>query len=364
MALVGAISAGLVFPIARREVVPARGEDHVDVRSEAVAAFAVLARDPYSRLLVQLFATESIVLGALDVLYVVLAIGVLGLGNSGAGYLNAAFGVGGTVAIAATATLVGRRHLVAPLVLGGLIWSVAFVVLGVRATTAGAFLLIAAAGVGRVLFDVSGRTLLQRTAPSDVLARMFGIVEGLSMVEFAIGSIAVPALIALGGARAALFGVAAVFPLLVLLGWKRLAAADAAATVPVVEIALLRRLPMFAALPPPTLERLAHDLERVDAEAGTVVMHQGDRGDRFYVIADGEAAVEVDGEQVATRGRGEGVGEIALLRNVPRTATVRALTPLRLYALAADPFIAAVTGHDPSAHAAEQLIAERAPATA
>jgi MFS family permease len=364
MAAVVVGSALLVAPLAPRPVDAVPDEPSASTAAEAVAAFRVVARDSYSRLLVILLSAQSIAIGALDVLYVVLALGVLGLGDSGAGYLNAAFGAGGTIAIAATAALVGRRHLVPPLLLGTGAWSLSLIALGIHASTVAAFLLIGIAGAGRTLLDVSGRTLLQRTAPSDVLARVFGIVEGLAAAGLAVGSILVPILVAAGGARAALIGVGALLPLILLGAAPRLVAVDARANVPVVEISLLRTLPMLAALPPPALERLAQSLEPVESEAGAVLMRQGELGDRFYVIADGEVEVETDGRVVARRGRGEGIGEIALLRNVPRTATVRAVTPLRAYALAKEPFVAAVTGHNPSARAADRLIAGRAPAPA
>jgi MFS family permease len=365
MAGIAAVSALLVAPLAPLGAEPAEEEEvGASAATEAVAAFRLVARDGYSRLLVMLLSAQSIAVGALDVLYVVLALGVLGLGDSGAGYLNAAFGAGGTIGIAATAALVGRRHLARPLLLGAAAWSIALIALGVHASTVMAFLLIGVAGAGRTLLDVSGRTLLQRTAPSDVLARVFGIVEGLTMAGLAVGSILVPILVAVGGPRVALIGAGALLPLLLVAAAPRLVAVDARATVPVVEIALLRTLPMLAALPPPALERLAKSLEPVEAESGTVLIRQGEIGDRFYVIADGEVEVEVDGRPVARRGRGEGVGEIALLRDVPRTATVRAVTPLRLYTLAKEPFVAAVTGHNPSARAADRLMAERAAVTA
>jgi Na+/melibiose symporter-like transporter len=363
MSVVGFASAVLVSPQAlghpKVEPAGATGTLH-----EAFAAFRLIAHEPSSRLLVTLLSAQFIAVGALDVLYVVLAIGVLALGDSGAGYLNAAFGAGGTLGIAATATLVGRRHLVPPLVLGVVVWSAAFVALGAHASTAGAFLLIAVAGAGRTVVDVAGRTLLQRTAPVDVLARVFGVVEGLSMAGLAVGSALVPLLVSLGGARAALFGVAGILPLLLVLTGRTLVRADASASVPVVEIALLRTSPIFAALPAPTLEGLAGSLEEVDVPAGEIFIRQGDHGDRFYLIADGQVEVEVDGTLVAVRRRSEGIGEIALLRDVPRTATARARTPLRLYAIDKEPFITVVTRHEPATRAADELIEERAPAPA
>jgi CRP-like cAMP-binding protein len=91
---------------------------------------------------------------------------------------------------------------------------------------------------------------------------------------------------------------------------------------------------------------------------------QGEAGHHFYVIAEGRAAVEVDGAESRELGPGDGFGEIALLRDVPRTATVRAVEPLRLYAVERDEFIAAVTGHAPTLAAAENVVLSRLPASA
>jgi MFS family permease len=320
---------------------------------------ALLAREPDAVALVALVGAQFVAIGALDVLYVVLAIGVLGIGGSGAGYLNAAFGAGGVAAIAATAALVGRRRLVPALGAGIALWSAAFVVVALAPSVAAALLLLAAAGAGRAVVDVAGRTLLQRAAPPHVLARVFGVLEGLSMAGLAVGSLLAPALVAAAGPRGAFACLAAVLPLVVLVVGRRLAGMDARATVPVVEIALLRSLPIFAPLPAPELETLARALEPVELAAGTAVVREGEPGDRYHVIADGELEVST-----GTRlGRGEGFGSIALLRNVPRTATVTARTPVRLYALAGETFVAVVARHPASAHAAERGVREQLEAT-
>ena len=150
-------------------------------------------------------------------------------------------------------------------------------------------------------------------------------------------------------------------PLLALLIGKRLFTLDASAHVPVVEIGLLRSLRLFAVLPPPALEGIARSLEPVAAEAGTAIVTQGEDGDRYYAIAEGDLEVVVDGVRVNTLGRGEGFGEIALLHDVPRTATVAALTAVKLYALEKEPFLEVLTGH-PAAHtAAREVEAERMP---
>ena len=348
----------LVATIAGPAANPSRD---TSVRTELVEGFSVVVHEPGARTLVGLLGAQFVALGVLDVLYVVLAVGTLGMGDGGAGYLSAAFGAGGALGIAVTASLVGRARLM-PAVVGSLVvWGVSFAVMAVWSTVAGALLLLALAGAARSLFDVAGRTLLQRTAPPEVLARVFGVLEGLTMAGLALGSVLAPVLVHFGGATAAILGTGALLPLLALAAGKRLFTLDASAHVPIVEIGLLRSLRLFAVLPPPALEGIARSLEPVAAEAGTAIVTQGEDGDRYYAIAEGDLEVVVDGVRVNTLGRGEGFGEIALLHDVPRTATVAALTAVKLYALEKEPFLEVLTGH-PAAHtAAREVVAERMP---
>jgi MFS family permease len=228
------------------------------------------------------------------------------------------------------------------------------VLVGVWPHAALALAMLGVLGLGNTLVDVAAMTLLQRSVPDDVLARVFGVLSSLIYGTMGLGSILAPVLLAWLGARGSLVVVGAFLPVLAGLLWTRLAAVDRAAEAPERELELLAGIPIFAPLPPQTLERLAHALRPVAVAAGEDVVRAGEAGDRFYVVDSGEA--EVLGR---TLGPGGWFGEIALLRDVPRTATVTARTPLALYALERDEFLAAVTGSAPSRAAAEAVVEER-----
>jgi len=324
-----------------------------------LAGLRLLAREPAPRLLVTLLGAEWVVVGALDILFVMLAVQVLHRGQGWVGYLNMAYGVGGVLAGVAGMALIGRRRLVPP-ILGSVILIGAALALSAFSTAAGAtIVLLAVVGAGRALFNLASRTLLQRTVPAEVVGRVFGVAESIAMTGLAVGSALVPLLVVAGGTVAALLGTAAILPLVALVGGRGLFALDAAAHVPIVEIALLRSLEIFHALPAPALEGLARSVEPVGLAGGDVLIREGEQGDCFYAIADGRLEVTIGGIPVATKVRGDGVGEIALLYNVPRTATVTAASPATVYALTRAAFLAAVAGHAPTARAAITVADQR-----
>jgi MFS family permease len=353
-----ALGALLVTPL--RDAVPVVEAADPDERASLFGEGPeVMRRDPQSRMLVLLLGAQCVALGALDVLYVELARGVLHRGGDWAGYLCGAAGAGGVLAVAFTARLVGRPRLAGPLAVSIAVWSLAFLGLAAVPGVGAALGFLLLAGGSEKTFDVTGRMLLQRVARADALAGVFGLLEGFQMGGYAVGSLLAPALVALGGAPAAFLGVGAILPLVALLTGRRLLDIDRHATVPVVEIALLRSMPLFAALPPATIETLARALEPLAQPAGTDVIRQGEDGDRFYVIADGEVDVVASGRNVATLRRGDGFGEIALLNDVPRTATVTARTDVRLYALEREIFLVTLTGHAASRRSADDLAEQR-----
>jgi hypothetical protein len=222
-----------------------------------------------------------------------------------------------------------------------------------------ALLAFALTGISNIVEDVAGFTLLQRTAPAHVLARVFGVLHSLFFALTAVGAILAPRLIDLIGVRWSLVAFGAFLPVLTLLTRAPLARLDDTAVDHAAELALLQAMPLFAPLSPPVLEGLAARLIPVHAPAGQKVVTQGDHGDRFYVIASGEVEVSIDGETRATQGAGDHFGEIALVRDVPRTATVKAIADTELLALERDDFLAAVTGHAASSDAAEAVVGAR-----
>jgi CRP-like cAMP-binding protein len=167
-----------------------------------------------------------------------------------------------------------------------------------------------------------------------------------------------PGLVSWLGPRGALIAAGVFLPALLVPLWPSLLRIDAAGKIAAEPLALLRGVEIFAQLPEPVLERLAASATTVDVGPGEAVVTRGEPGHQFYVIAAGRVAVELE-DGTGELGAGDFFGEIALLRDVPRTATVRAVDAVRLYAIEREEFLAAVTGHGPSLAAAETVTASR-----
>jgi len=352
------VSALLTARIGASTAPPARTGEGSGL-GDLLGGFRALVRERQPRLVVLLMGACFVVEGALDVLLVVLAFQMLDIGSGGVGFLNAAVGVGGIAGAALTTLLVARRRLTPPFVGGATSWGVALAAVGFFPSRLLAPVFVGVAGAGRPLIDVAGRTLLQRVVPDRVLSRVFGVLEGLYMAGLALGLTITPILFALLGQRATFVVAGAFLPFVFLLAWRRLAGIDASVAVPEERLALLRSMPIFAPLPAPSLERVASRLIPTEVPSSTEIVRQGDQGDRFYVIESGEVTVSKNGRQVATLVHGDFFGEIALLREIPRTATVTARMDTQLYALQRDDFLEAVTGHPQSAEAADAVTRTR-----
>jgi MFS family permease len=211
--------------------------------------------------------------------------------------------------------------------------------------------------VSNALLDVSGFTLVQRAVRNEDRVTMFGVMEGLFGIGLLVGSLVGPVLVALLGARGSLVVAGAILPILALITWQPIAKRTRRSPLVEGRLALLRRNPLFAPLPLTALDSLAESLVSVSFAEGDIVMRAGEPGDTYVLIEEGEVDVGADGRSLGSYGPGDGVGEIALLRRVPRTATVVARTHVEAYAIDAAHFLTAVSG--PAAAAAAEAVASR-----
>ncbi len=369
--LVAVWDVGVVFVLASLALVAAAGllarvrvEGRVELVSAQdhrasrllVAGFSAIARAPRTRLLVGLVVAQTFVRGCLNVLIVVVAFQVLDGGGAEVGYLTAAIGVGGLVGGLGAMALEGRR-LAVVFGVALVFWGLPLVLLAPQPGFVGVVVLLAVVGAANSVEDVAVFTLFQRLVPDDVLTRVLGLVWGLAMGAVALGSIAAPGLVELVGPGVAFAVVGSILPLLALLTYRRLVEIDHG-VAPVAELGLVKGVPMFAPLSIAAKERVARSLVRVLVAAGDTVVRAGEVGDRFYVVGTGALVVDAPGRRVEA-GPGDYFGEIALLRDIPRTATVTATADSVVYALERDDFLAVVTGHSAADAAGREVVEAR-----
>jgi len=374
--LLGVASTGVVFVVTalmlvasslfivlirvERKQQPRREIEASTIASEAFAGFTTIGRHPPLRVMMVLLTAQTAIAGAVQVYIVVAAIELLGLGESGVGYLNSAIGIGAFIGAVGALSLTGARRLSPAFMAGVVLMGLPLIAIGIWPEVVVTLIVLGLLGFGSSLVDVAGLTLVQRAVPDDVLARVFGVIQMLWLASIGIGAALVPALIAWLGIETALIATGAFLPILVVVLASRVAKIDAAAVAPEAEeLRILASVPIFAPLPGGSLEHLASRLVPLRVEPWTVIVREGDPGDRFYIVAEGEIEVRQDRRLVSELKAGGYFGEIALMRDVPRTATVIARTPAVLYALDREDFLAAVTGHPQSAEAAETVVSAR-----
>ena len=329
---------------------------------EAAAGFRAVAREPDQRLVVGLLVGQSFVRGTVDVMVVVIALELFGLPSSAVGFLASALGAGGLLGALWGLRLVGRPRLAAALALGLVVYGFGISAVSLAVVVAMAFATLVAAGSGHALADMAGRTLLQRIVPDPILARVFGVLEGLHQAGVAAGSAVAPLLVYVFGIRGGILVAGLLLPTAILILRGRIRSLDERAKpIPTRELEILRSVELFASLPAPELEGLAARLVEVKAAPGTAVVREGEIGHHLYVIEEGEVEVSRGGRPVATLGPGDYFGEIALLRHVPRTATVVAKTPATLLSLEREGFLEEVTGHPVVRKAVDLTVHERMP---
>ena len=315
-------------------------------------------------MLLGLGGVQAVTRGALNVFTVVVAIELLETGEPGVGVLTAAVGVGAVVGSLGVSVLVGSRRLAAYTGIGIALWGIPLVLIGVFPSELIALVMLAIVGSGNALVDLGYFTLFPRLMPDEVLARVFGALESLVALAVGLGSILTPLLIHLFGIRGALVAIGLITPAVAAFAWSRLVRVDEGLGAQADVIEHLRKVPMLRPLPISTIEQLARSVREESVEPGKTVIEQGEAGESFYVIVTGELEVKENGHLLRTLSDGDSFGEIALLRDVPRTTTVRARTPVSLYALDRRHFVPIVSGYSESAAEAEVVVETRLAASA
>jgi len=346
--------------IASGEERPTQAGASVAVSRGILDGLRVIQRNGHVRLVVGILGLRAVVSGAMDVLFVLLALEVFRTGDSGAGILNGALGIGTVLGGAVSFALVGRRRLAPALAVAGCVLGGALGVTALAGSGIDAPFFIALGGVGYAACDVAGLTILQRTTPDAVLGRVLGSLESVRLVGVAVGSLLAPLVVLVVGAQGALALTGALLPLAILMGWGGLRDIDRRTRIPARELELLARARAFSPLPAPELETLARRVRWRAVDPGTAVIVEGEAGDAYYVIEHGRFRVEQGGVRLRTLDApADGFGEIALLRNVPRTATVTAEAPSVVLVIRRADFLGALAWETPTRPAVDRLVDER-----
>jgi MFS family permease len=356
VAVISALSAAVTFGLTVEE--PEAQGSRGSVVGGLLLGARVSLHSPQMRVLFTLLAAQVITRGGLSVFSVLVAVDLLGMGEPGVGTLTSAVGAGAVLGSLFASVFVGSRRLAVWFGGGVALWGAPLIVLAVVPDEPAALGLFALIGVGNALVDVGLFTLVARLVPERTLGRVFGLLEAIGGLAVGGGSVLAAWLASSGGLREALWMIGLLGPALVLIFWFPLRRLDDAMSARDEDLRLLRTVPVFDPLPLPALEQLASGLRPRQVSAGEVLYRQGDEADGCVVVEHGSAEVLGDGHQIARVGPGDLVGEITLLRRVPRTATVRALTDMDLRLLDADRFLLVVTGWESSREVTSEHVDE------
>ncbi len=340
------------------EPAPSRDDEPEEkMLRQITAGFAYVARNADLRTISLLTGAQTLIWGALSVFMVVIAVRDFGEAAS-VGWLQGAMGVGTIIGGVMILGRVSKGRLASDMVIGVLGWALPVIVLAAFPSPFTAIAALLVIGIADPWVNLGLETIPQRLAPENAISRVYAAVESIAIGAIAIGSLITPLLIHLFGVRPSLIGIGVVVTAYALSTLPRLRKLDLLLTAPA-GLGVLRKIPIFEPLHPSVLEEMAHKLESVSVPAGQAVVREGDVSDRFYVIAEGEVEVSHGDQVIRRETAGDFFGEIGLLRNVPRTATVTAVTDVKLWALDRDDFLGAVTGTGAARVAAEDIVSRR-----
>jgi hypothetical protein len=329
------------------------------LRLDIAEGFDAGIRQPGARALFIPAAAQTFARGVLNVLTVVIALKLFALGPAGVGWLSAVLGAGGLLLGPLAVTLVRGKRVARSFAVGVAGWGIPMILLSFAHAAYWPYLMFAVIGVANVFDDAGVYSSLQQVIPSRLMGRALGVRRGALLLTMGLGSAVTPLLIDALGARGTLIATGALLVLAAGAFLPRLTAIDARIAAPGPDLALLRRVSFFRSLPFAIVEHLAGELETATFAAGEVIIAEGEPGMRFYIIAEGQVLASKEGKPLREMGDGDSFGEIALLRRIPRTATVTALTRVQTRTLTREEFLAGVTGSTESAEGAEEVASVR-----
>jgi predicted MFS family arabinose efflux permease len=321
---------------------------------ETLDGVVVIVRDPDLRTTAALAAVQGMLFGALMVFNVIIAIEMLDAGPDGVGYLLSISGVGTIVGGLVVLARVGRHRVASDMSVGVIGWALPFVLLAAFPSAPVAVIALLVVGLMDPWVNLGLDTLPQRLADERMVSRVFATVDASLTAAMAIGSVVAPLLLEALDLRGALLLLGAAGTAYAATTLPRMRRLDARLQPPP-DTDLLQAIPMFAPLPSSSIEALALASERRRVASGEVVVSEGDIAQEFFVIVEGDVEISHHGAVLRREGPGEVFGEIGLLRDVPRTATVTALTDVELLVLGRRPFLECVSGTLESLRAAEDL---------
>ncbi len=322
------------------------------------AGLRSLARHRGAAAIMTGLGAQVLVRGLMTTLTVVTAIRLVDLGEPGVGTLTAAYGLGTLGGAVLAARLAGGGRLAPAFAVSLSLWGLPIAVIAAFPTAAVAIGALVVSGLANGSLDVAAFTLLQRGVPRAERMAVFGVLEAVASLGVAAGGALAPWFLDAFGDRGALAIAGAILPIAAVALWSRVHRVDREAILPERQLRLLRGVPLFAPLSLTALERLAEAVRPVRFPAGSTVLREGEPGRDYFLIESGTVDVSSGGRAITTASAGDGFGEIALLRDVPRTATVVARTDVELEVVASADFCAAVAGPT-SAAAADAVIDER-----
>jgi MFS family permease len=320
-----------------------------------LAGFRAIAGDRDLRTIAALYVAQTTVAGASIVFEVAIVFEMLERGESTLGLVNAVLGIGGLLGGAVALALARRERLATDFGFGVMLWAAPLLLIVAWPTLPAVLIAMLLIGLANSLVDVNAFTIIQRVTDEAVMGRVFGALESFVIGGMALGALLMPILVETIGTRAGLAVLGGAITVVAVLGFRRLSVIDATVLAPP-GLSLLRGVPMLSTLPQSQLERLARSLGSMTVPAGRDVFREGDRGDRYWIIERGRVQVTQEGRTLRELGPGDGFGEIALIRDIPRTATVTALTDLELKGLDREDFLLAVTSTTEALDQAEQVV--------